>query len=345
MTSRLKNPKQSKSSVRSDKDQGAQLTFLDHIRELQWRLFVVVGVFLTISAAVYPFFEKIVALLLEPLGKKHELVYLTPGGAFSFIIQVCLYVGLVGTLPFIIYHLYRFIMPAVQKVKIWRVLGYTLTSLLLALTGIVFAYVVSLPAALYFLTGFNLYHINPMLTIDSYLSFVMTYLLAGALLFQLPLVMIIINTITPLKPSKLMKAQDKIILGSFIVAAVISPTPDALNQTLLASPMIVMYQLGIIIIWWKNRRLNHKASESLIATKQETVEPRFAPVFTTTKIITPIASKKPQLQRSLDGIRGHESPRLRVPTRSLPLNIKYPSSKPVNSSSRERAIDGVSLMT
>jgi hypothetical protein len=135
-------------------------------------------------------------------------------------------------------------------------------SLVLAAGGIVFAYYVSLPASLYFLTGFNLYHINPMLTIDSYFSFVMTYLLAGALLFQLPLVMMIINSVKPLTPKKLMKAQDKIIIGSFIVAAVISPTPDALNQILLASPMVVMYQLGIVMIWLKNRKSHKKAKRA-----------------------------------------------------------------------------------
>ena len=73
------------------------------------------------------------------------------------------------------------------------------------MVGVVFAYVVSLPAALYFLTSFNLQNISAMLAIDSYLSFVMTYLLAGAILFQLPLVMLIIDTITPLTPRRLMQ--------------------------------------------------------------------------------------------------------------------------------------------
>lgn len=229
-------------------------TFMDHIRELQGRLFIIAIAFVLAAGAAYPFFEKIAALILAPLGKDNQLVYLTPGGAFSFIIKVCLYVGIIAILPLVIYHLYRFVMPAVKTVHLKVVLGYTVASLVLAICGIMFAYFVSLPASLYFLTGFQLYHINPMITIDSYFSFVMTYLLAGALLFQIPLIMMIIDSATPLKPSKLMKYQRHIIVGSFIIAAVISPTPDALNQTILASPMVGMYQVGVLAIWSSGRR-------------------------------------------------------------------------------------------
>ncbi len=227
---------------------------MDHLKELQGRLFSTVLIFLLIAAAAYPFFGVVTEFLMAPLKQGQDLVYLTPGGAFSFIIKVCAYIGLVGVLPVLIFHAYRFFMPAVRQVQLRTVLGYTVASIVLAVAGLLFAYYVSLPAALQFLTGFDLNHINPMLTIDSYFSFIMTYMLAGALLFQLPLIMLIINTIKPLTPSKLMKAQGKIILGSFIVAAAISPTPDAVNQTILASPMVVMYQFGIVMIAIKNRK-------------------------------------------------------------------------------------------
>jgi sec-independent protein translocase protein TatC len=256
MKSQVKKRKQSKHTQQSS--QSAQLTFLDHVHELQRRLFTVLFIFLLFAGASFPFFDKIVNLLVTPLGNEHKLVYLTPGGAFSFMMQICLYVGLVAALPVIVYHVYRFVMPAVGVMVLRKALTYTFVSALLAAAGITFAYIISLPAALYFLTSFNLYHIDPMLTIDSYLSFVMTYLLAGAALFQLPLIMIIINSVKPLKPQKLMAYEPRIILASFIVAAVISPTPDALNQTLLACPVIVMYQVGIIIIWLKNRPRQQK---------------------------------------------------------------------------------------
>jgi sec-independent protein translocase protein TatC len=262
---------------------------MDHVRELQGRLFAVAIVFVVISAAAYPFFDKIVNFLLAPLGKDNQLVYLTPGGAFSFIIQVCMYIGFVGALPAIIYNIYRFIMPAMKRQNGRRAIIFTTVSLLLAVAGMFFAYYVSLPAALYFLTSFNLYHINPMLTIDSYFSFIMTYMLAGALLFQIPLVMLMINGATPLTPKKLMRHQDKIILGSFIVAAVISPTPDALNQTLLASPIVVMYQVGIILVWLKNRKRT-KAIETSVAEAVKTPMPAVSSAVKPATTVAAVAS-------------------------------------------------------
>ena len=229
-------------------------TFLDHARELQWRLMVVVGFFLLAGALAYPFFNDIVRILLRPLGKAHELVYLTPGGAFAFVVQTCLYVGLIGAFPAIIYHLYRFIQPAVGKASYKRVVGYTAASVLLAIAGVLFGYFVTLPAALQFLTGMNLDHINPMLTVESYISFVMAYLLIGALLFQVPLFMLMINFVRPFPPGGLMKGQKVVLVGAFVIAAVVSPTADPTNQVLLALPMILMYQVGVVWVYWVNRR-------------------------------------------------------------------------------------------
>lgn len=253
------------------KSPAVEQTFMDHVKELQSRLFFVAIAFIVVAGAAYPFFDKIVNVILAPLGENHELVYLTPGGAFGFIIQVCMYVGLIGALPVMVYHLYKFLTPAVKAVNTRRVVGYTIASFLLALIGIAFAYFISLPAALYFLTGFDLYHINPMLTIDSYFGFVMAYMIAGALLFQLPLVMMIVDSIKPQSPKSLMKYQQHIIVGSFVVAAIISPTPDALNQALLALPIILMYQIGIVIIWFKHRK-DRKKAKQIIDAKSEVVE-------------------------------------------------------------------------
>lgn len=268
-----------------------------HLKELQWRFFSTLLIFLVIASIAYPFFDIISSVITAPLQGGQELVYLTPGGAFGFILKVCVYVGLIGVLPMLIFHLYRFVMPAVGGARLRTVIAYTFASLFLAVTGILFSYYVMLPAALHFLTGFNLNDINPMLTIDSYFSFVMTYLLAGALLFQLPIIVMIINSVTPLKPRKMMAAQGYIILGSFIVAAIITPTPDPLNQTLLASPVILMYQLGIFIVWISNRRRTVVSLDKTNARQVEQVAPK------TERVIMPRRAKAENgtPQRSLDG--------------------------------------------
>lgn len=248
-------------------------TFGDHIRELQSRLLIVGVAFIAAAGAAVPFFDRIVDTLMSPLSPDQKLVYLTPGGAINFMLKVCIYVGIIGALPVIIFHLYRFLMPVVKRVHLRTALKYTMISFLLACAGILFAYFVSLPASLYFLTNFNLYHIDPMLTIDSYLSFVMTYVVAGAALFQLPLVMIIIDSVRPQPPKRLMKYQRFIIVGSFVVAAIITPTPDALNQTILASPIIVMYQVGVMLIAWKHRKLKRHSHATPAAIRQPLQNP------------------------------------------------------------------------
>lgn len=342
---------------------GSSPVFMDHIRELQWRLAIVALAFLATGAVVYPFFDKIVALLLKPLGNNLSLVYLTPGGAFNFAVQVCIYAAMIGALPVALYHIYRFVMPAVEKTTLRGVLGYSLSSLFLAAIGVAFSYFLALPAAIQFLTSFDLKNISPMLTVESYLSFVMTYLLAGALLFQLPLFMTIINRIKPMTPRMLMSGQRHVILWSVVFAAVISPTPDAVNQLLLAVPIIVMYQVGIVIILLKNRKRADKKSKDGLLTRSvadnELVnhtakEIKPCPMeakkeSVRSELETPILVKKPASShalvnhRSLDGFVAMktEKPSPVVNKKVIP---KKTVSKPVPiRRSLSRSVDGFSI--
>lgn len=236
--------------------------FADHLQELKGRIFWVVMAFLISSAAAYPFFDKIIKIITAPLGE-HELYYLTPAGGLSFMFKVCMYVGVLGVLPVAIYQFYKFIVPVMNKHHSRAVVKYTIASTLLAASGIAFAYFVSMPAALNFLTGIEINGISSMLTIDAYVSFVSAYIIAGALLFQLPLIMLIIDSITPLKPQKLMSFQRHIIVGSFVLGAILSPTPDMINQTIMAAPVIAMYQLAVAIIWFKHRKRAKKMTRNL----------------------------------------------------------------------------------
>lgn len=227
-------------------------TFLEHVYELRRRLFWVVAVILAASSAAYPFLDTILSVLTAPLAGQ-QLYYLTPIGGFSFSIKICFYVGIIVAVPIIMYHLYRYIEPLMGQTLRRSAMFYVGLSALMATIGVLFAYYVSLPGALHFLTGMDLKNIQAMLTVDSYLTFVMTYLLGAALLFQIPLLLAITNNMTPLQPKKLMKAQRFVIVGAFIIAAIISPTPDIMNQVLLALPVIAMYQVGVGLVWLQNR--------------------------------------------------------------------------------------------
>jgi len=205
------------------------------------------------ASASYFIQNQIMAVLMQPLGGQ-RLIYLTPIGGFNFIFKVSLYFGIGAILPVIIYHLYRFLEPLMGKRRKRSVVLYIIASFLLAIAGACFAYFGSLPAAMHFLTGFNIQNVSAMLTVDSYLSFIITYVLGFAALFQIPLVLLIINTIKPIPPKKLMGFQRFVILAAFILAAVISPTPDVTNQTILAVPIILMYQIGVLLVWLQAKR-------------------------------------------------------------------------------------------
>lgn len=279
------NQTNNRAANKLDQSQTALPTLMDHLQELKSRLFWVAVFFVFGAVATYPFFGAINHALLKPIGKE-ELYYTSPAGGIGFIIKVCMYAGFIVMLPAFIYHLYRFIAPAMNRKHSRAVVVYTVSSVVLAATGVAFAYFISLPAALHFLTGIDLGQISPLITIDSYLSFISAYLLAGALLFQLPLIMLIINGITPLPPGKLMNYQRHMIVISFIIAAVVSPTPDVVNQTILAAPMIVMYQIGVLIVWLRQRQkaprsqLHHPAVSKPVSEERrvQSVEPKEAPV-------------------------------------------------------------------
>lgn len=245
---------------------------MDHVAELRGRLFWVAVAFVISAGAAYPFYHQIVQTIVAPLGGQ-ELYYTTPAGGLSLIIKVCMYVGMIGMMPVFVYQLYRFISPVMHKNSARSIILYTISSVLLAGVGIAFAYFISLPASLYFLTNIEVNQVSALLTLDAYLSFIAAYIIAGALLFQLPLIMMIVNSITPLPPKRLMGYQRIVIVGAFIISAIISPTPDAVNQSLLAAPIVIMYQIGIGIVWYKNRRSAIKAKKASLKQARNNKNP------------------------------------------------------------------------
>ncbi|MGB4761746.1 MAG: twin-arginine translocase subunit TatC [Candidatus Saccharimonas sp.] len=239
---------------------------MGHVRELRRRLFWTALWFVILSGIAFPFYHQLIHVLMVPLGDE-KLYFLSPIGGLSFAMKICMYVGMVATLPILVYNLYKFIAPAVRKHSARKAIGYAALSMLLAALGVLFAYYVSLPSAIYFLTHFDLGDISAMLTVDAYLSFIVSYVLAGAMLFQLPLIMMIVDNITPTPPSVWNKYQRHMVVASLVIAMLITPVPDILNQFILAAPIVLMYQFGVMMVWMRHRKLKRVQAKAVIKTK------------------------------------------------------------------------------
>lgn len=252
------------------------LPFVEHIHELRRRLFIIAASVIGFSVAGYFIHKQLIQILLKPASAQ-EFIYTSPGGGINFVFQICIYFGIAASVPVIVYQLLGFIEPVIKYSSKKFLVRSGLFSIVLAATGTAFGYFVGLPSALHFLTNeFKFDQIEALLTIQEYMSFVMIYLVGSALLFQIPLIMTFINRIKPLKPSGLFKNERFVIVGAFIAAALITPTPDIFNQTLIAGPIIAIYQLGIILVWLQNRRPSAYRIAELLETDAKIQAQRLA---------------------------------------------------------------------
>lgn len=266
--------------------------FIAHVHELRRRLFYValsVGIFGGIAFALQ---RTLTRLLLAPAGNQ-QFIYTTPGGGFDFQFRLCLYAGIAASIPVIVFQILRYINPLLKHETRRFLLWATLASSILAAGGIVFGYVLGLPAAMHFLLqGISTTkQIEALISIQSYLSFILTYLLGTALLFQIPLILLLINRIKPLPPKKLFKQQRWLIVGSLVIGAIISPTPDIRNQLIFALPIVAMYDGSVALIWFINRGRNRpKRIVALLAQDRELQATRLANFYEAVRIQNP----KPQ---------------------------------------------------
>jgi len=240
-----------KRTTRSHKS--ASQPFIAHLLELRRRFFYIALSVFVWSCAAYGVQQHIVNILLKP-SHGQDFVYTSPIGGIDFLFRVCLYTGLIFSIPVIVYQVLKYCEPLMGRDAARFTAWGSAISGILAAIGITFGYFAGLPAALHFLLHqFLTSQIKPLITIQSYMSFVMVYMFGAALMFQVPLIMIFINRIKPLKPKRLFHYERWVILGAFVLSGLMNPTPNLIDQLMVAGPIIVMYQVGIGIVALLNR--------------------------------------------------------------------------------------------
>lgn len=222
-------------------------TVRQHLAELQKRLLIVVTCLVLATILGFYQIEWLQNALIQPLDEK--IYYTSPAGGLTFSFQVALLFGLVVTFPIAIYQLLRFLQPAMQKMTITHVYQATFTSVILAVLGILFAYYFSLPAALQFLRDFSNDSLQALITAQDYLSFLLLYIFGSMLVFQTPLFVYITYKLTSVSAKSLFVFSKFVILISFVTAAIITPTTDPINLTIMALPVIILYLISVFVVW------------------------------------------------------------------------------------------------
>lgn len=222
----------------------------EHIEELRVRLFTLAIYFVLASVVGYLVKGYLTKLLLKPLNL--DLYYTTIEGAFSFDIKIAILFGIITTIPFIIYQLYKYIEPVLDESYKPFLIRIIVGSIFLVILGILFAYYFCIPTVIGFLNSFNTSLIKPLLSANEYLSFIYRYIIAFSVLFQLPIVLSIVNRFKKIEVKSLFKSFNYVIILSFIIGAIITPTTDIINQIIIAIPIITLFLISIITIWITN---------------------------------------------------------------------------------------------
>ena len=255
-----------------------KLTALEHLHELWLRLMGSVVVMFVGGGIAYVFRLQIINFLQRPLGE--QLYYTSPMGSFQFIMQACLLVGITLALPSLIYNVLRFIEPAFAKRFSRRfVLLLLVSSLGLAAIGVAFGYYLTLPFALKFFKSVGTSSLRPLISVNEYFSFILGYLATFAVVFQLPLLLLFVNYITPFKPGGLTKWRKYLYVGAFAISLLMPSSPDPLSQVSLAIPIIVLYEFSVLLIWAVNRKklaTLSRAASTLLPELKDDVETIFA---------------------------------------------------------------------
>lgn len=237
----------------------------DHIRELQMRLLTVFAALNISGFIVYFFYEPIIAILRAPLNT--TLYYSTPAGSFALIMNICFMGALVVTIPVIAYNIIMFIRPAFKElISIKRIYLMTALSLILSISGVIFAYTIILPGSLNFFSGFKVSELNALISADSYLRFVSGIMITFIVVFQLPIVLSLIDSIKRLTPKKMISYEKWVVLASLIISLVTPFTFDFVTSLLVALPIVVLYNLSILIVIAQHIYTDYKFSTITHAT-------------------------------------------------------------------------------
>ncbi len=239
-----------------------------HLGELRRRIIVSLVALLIAFIVAFNFSEEIFKFIMFPLKynldfsvknmyvqfipqdklQDTKLVFLAPAEAFWMNLKVSFVTGLILSLPVILLQLWKFISPGLLEREKRYVIPFIFSATGLFLFGAAFCFFIVLPFAMGFLLTYKVGDfLMPMLSVGQYVDFCLKFILAFGAVFELPIFIIFLTKMGIVSPKTLSKNRKYAILAAFVISAILTPTPDAFNQTLMALPIIFLYEIGIFI--------------------------------------------------------------------------------------------------
>ncbi|MEW5887555.1 MAG: twin-arginine translocase subunit TatC [Pseudomonadota bacterium] len=227
-----------------------QETFISHLVELRNRLLKAAAAVLVVFVALMPWAGNIYDILAQPmintLPEGTKMIATGVVTPFFVPVKVTLLVAFLMALPFVLYQAWAFIAPGLYTHEKRLVLPLVIASTVLFLLGIAFCYFFVFNTVFRFIAEFAPKSITPAPDIEQYLAFVMTMFLAFGVTFEVPVVVIVLVRFGVVELAKLKEARPYVIVGAFIIAAIVTP-PDVMSQVMLAVPLCLLYEAGLFV--------------------------------------------------------------------------------------------------
>jgi len=243
--------------MENEKSEEERMPLTSHLEELKTRLIrmlIVVGVGFGVCYAFKDWsFRVITKPLVDAMPAQSSMIFTGLPEAFFIHMKIAFFASLFLTAPYTLFEIWRFISPGLYKTEKRLVFPFIFFSSILFIGGVLFGYFVALPPAFSFFVSFSTDFLKPMISFREYLDLTLKFLLAFGLCFEMPVFMFFLAKIGIVNAKMLSKQRRYAILVIFIVAAVLTPSPDALSQILMAIPLMVLYEVSIFVAKFARR--------------------------------------------------------------------------------------------
>jgi sec-independent protein translocase protein TatC len=220
-----------------------------HLMLLRQHLFKIIGVLIVLFFCLLPFANRTYSMLSEPLRAQlpasSTMIATDVTATFMAPFKLNFFIALMLAMPFIIYQIWAFIKPALYEKEKNLALPLLLSSICLFYSGIAFAYFIALPSILHFFISVSPDTVAPMTDINSYLSFCLKLFLVFGVTFEIPIITLVLILIGLVSTQTLVEKRRFIIVGCFFIAMFVTP-PDAISMIMLAIPMWMLFELGLV---------------------------------------------------------------------------------------------------